>query len=304
MIKISVIIPCYNAENFIEKCLNSITTQTLNDIEIIVINDGSTDKSLDIINKHKNKNKLQIIDKKNEGASQTRNLGLEIANGEYIYFVDADDYLENEFVLEKVYNECKKNNLDILVFDYFKDNNDNKEYINFLKGDPIFSRETYLIGLIKERYWGGMCNKIIKKTLFIDNSIKFPKNIFLREDLITSCKLFYFANKIEKLEEPLYNYVIHKNQGTKTLSKEKAYSDEYDLYFELEFFFTTKEDVVEIKRILDLRKWNFYYHILRKEYKNLKIHKKIKKIINNSEKKYSENWNFLKKIKFYCKLKF
>lgn len=304
MLKITVVIPCYNAEIFIDKCLNSITNQTLNEIEIIVINDGSTDKSLDIINNHKNNNNLRIVDKKNEGTSQTRNLGIDLAKGEYIYFVDADDYLENKFVLEKIYNECKKNDLDILVFDYFRDNNDNKEYINFLKGDSTFSREAYLIGLIKERYWGGMCNKIIKKTLFIDNNIKFPKNIFLREDLVTSSKLFYYAKKIGKLEEALYNYVIHKNQGTKTISREKFYSDGYAFHLELENFFINKNNIPEIVEILELQKWNFCYHLLRKKYKNLKIYTEVKKNIKNSNNKYYKKWPLIKKLKFYYKLNF
>ena len=110
MPKISVIIPCYNVENYLDKCIESILTQTLSDIEIICINDGSEDNSLELLNNYASSDKrFTIINKKNEGVGIARNTGLAIAKGEYIYFVDPDDWIENNEVFEKIYTKLKKN---------------------------------------------------------------------------------------------------------------------------------------------------------------------------------------------------
>ena len=117
MPKISIIIPVYNVENYLSECLDSIISQTLKDIEIICINDGSTDNSLKILQEYKTKdNRITIIDKKNEGSGIARNLGMAGAKGEYIYFADSDDWLADCSVLEKIYNAAEKNCLDILIF--------------------------------------------------------------------------------------------------------------------------------------------------------------------------------------------
>lgn len=130
-IKISVIIPVYNTEKYLEKCLNSVLKQTLKEIEVIVINDGSRDSSRDILESYSIVENFRIINKKNEGASKTRNLGIEIAKGEFIYFMDADDYIEKDMLLE-MYNKAKEDKLDIVVCDYYNETLKTKEYIKNL----------------------------------------------------------------------------------------------------------------------------------------------------------------------------
>lgn len=113
MVKVSIIVPVYNVEKFLEKCLDSLVNQTLHDIEIICINDGSTDKSLEILKSFANKDKrITVIDKQNEGPSVARNVGLEKAQGEYIGFVDSDDWVDLDFY-EKLYNSAINNGADI-----------------------------------------------------------------------------------------------------------------------------------------------------------------------------------------------
>lgn len=115
MIKISVIIPVYNAEKTLKKCLDSILNQSLKEIEIILINDGSKDKSDGICQNYVKKDtRILYINKSNEGCSITRNLGIDIAKGKYITFVDSDDYLEKE-MYKSMYNIAKKDNSDIVV---------------------------------------------------------------------------------------------------------------------------------------------------------------------------------------------
>lgn len=117
---ISVIIPAYNVEKYIDKCLESVVNQTFKDIEIILINDGSTDKTDEKCLKWANRDKRIIfINKLNEGQGTTRNLGINIASREYIIFVDSDDWLELN-ALEEIYNYITKNNADVCLFDYYE----------------------------------------------------------------------------------------------------------------------------------------------------------------------------------------
>ena len=113
MYKLSVIIPVYNVENYLRECLDSITSQTVKDIEIICIDDGSTDNSPKILKEYQKKDsRIKIITKENGGQASARNLGIKKAQGEYIAFIDSDDFIESE-MLEKLYTKAKDNNLDI-----------------------------------------------------------------------------------------------------------------------------------------------------------------------------------------------
>ena len=123
MAKVSVIIPIYNTEKYLKECLNSVINQSLVDIEIICINDGSTDNSIEILNEFKKQDgRISVISQDNQGQAVARNKGLSLANGEYIYFMDSDDILDLT-ALEKVYSLSKENDLDLIIF----------KLINFIK---------------------------------------------------------------------------------------------------------------------------------------------------------------------------
>ena len=116
MIKLSIIIPVYNVEKYIPVCLESIINQPFKDLEIICVNDGSSDNSLSVLQSYKEKdNRITIIDKKNEGSGVARNTALAIAKGDYVYFVDGDDWLEDN-ALEKVVSKADELDTDILIF--------------------------------------------------------------------------------------------------------------------------------------------------------------------------------------------
>lgn len=135
--KVSVIIPVYNTDVYLDECISSISNQTLQEIEIICINDGSTDKSLDVLNNWKIKDeRIQVYSQENQGQSVARNYGIDVAKGQYIYFMDSDDILEKE-ALEFLYNEARYDQLDVLYFDaitFYESNELKDKHSNYIKG--------------------------------------------------------------------------------------------------------------------------------------------------------------------------
>ncbi len=203
MIKISVIIPVYNAEKTLKKCLDSILNQSLKEIEIILINDGSKDKSDGICQNYVKKDtRILYINKSNEGCSITRNLGIDIAKGKYITFVDSDDYLEKE-MYKSMYNIAKKDNSDIVVCGF---NILDEKYNHLEKVRPAKYLDKMEYFKIKNKCFNSPWNKIYKKELLKNNNIYFPKNTHMGEDLVFNVKAFYFAEKIDIVKECYYNY--------------------------------------------------------------------------------------------------
>ena len=210
-IKVSVVVPVYNAEKYLEHCISSIANQTLEDIEIIAINDGSTDNSLNILNKlsEKYNGKLKVINSNHSGAGGARNIGIENSSGEYIKFVDADDYLEVH-ILEKMYTIAKEkkvslvrgnNTVKIGIFKFEDKANfgdyDGNQVIDVKKDKDYIVKETPAIG-----------NKLIKSDLLKD--LRFPENTKW-EDLAIIPIVIASSEKIYHLDEPVYNYRVNMN---------------------------------------------------------------------------------------------
>lgn len=217
MIKISVIVPVYNMEKYLEKCLDSLVNQTLKEIEIIAVNDGSKDKSINILKKYSKKYKnIKIYDHDNQGISKTRNFGIEKATGEYIAFIDSDDYVDTR-MFEIMYKKAKKDNLDIVVCDYYN-YYENKNKIEKFKivdfKDTTISENKSLIFQINPSPW----NKIYKKELFEVKKYRFPIGIKY-EDLGYIPILLTEANRIGKVNIPLNYYLIRGNSETTTIDE-------------------------------------------------------------------------------------
>lgn len=204
MYKVSVIIPVFNSEDYLGKCLDSILNQTLIDIEIILIDDGSTDASLQIIKQYAKKyNNVKYISKANEGQAIARNIGIEMSTGDFICFVDSDDYIEST-MLQKLYENAIKNNSDIVICDYIEEYP--KKQIEkkslFINAENI--QKSYILSV------AGPCSKIIKTDIFKQNNLKFlEKNIY--EDLAIIPTLALYTQKISYCEEILYHYIIRTN---------------------------------------------------------------------------------------------
>lgn len=211
---ISIIVPVYKVEDYLEKCIESILNQTYKNIEIILVDDGSPDRCGKICDDYAIKdNRIKVIHKKNGGLSEARNYGINIASGEYILFIDSDDYIDKN-MCEILIKEAKKNDSDIVICNYYnvKENDyfinkmsitNNKILLTNLEMMKIFFLKGYSETII---VW----NKLYKKKLFYTNeNIRFPVGK-LHEDIFTIYKLYYIANKIVVVNKPLYYYVQRK----------------------------------------------------------------------------------------------
>lgn len=214
MIKVSVIVPVYNVEKYIDKCLKSLVNQTLSDIEILVINDGSPDNSQKIIDKYVKKySNVRCYVKKNGGISDARNYGLKYAKGEYIAFVDSDDYVDNT-MLEKLYNKAIEKSYDIVECDlHMVDDHGNliKDVYHTFSVDIFDEKKLkkYMINM-----YTSVWNKLYKRSLF-DSKIRFKKGVWF-EDVEFLYKLIPFVKSIGFVKENLYYYVQRGGSITKT----------------------------------------------------------------------------------------
>ncbi len=228
---ISVIVPVYNVEKYLPQCIDSILNQTEKNLEIILVDDGSLDNSGKICDEFSKKDdRIIVIHKKNNGLSSARNAGLEIARGNYIGFVDSDDWLDKT-MYEVLLKLLKENNSDISCCDFFKTANSNdsiphidNEIINSYNN--IESLNNFYNGLYTQTVvaW----NKLYKRELFKDISYPVGK---IHEDEGTTYKLYYKANKITYTNRPLYYYRITPNSIT-TSKFNKKRLDIIDVYDE------------------------------------------------------------------------
>lgn len=309
MTKVSVIIPVYNAEKTIEKCINSLLNQTFEDYELIIINDGSKDNTKILLEKFKDDNKVIIINKENEGIGKTRNLGIKKAKGEYITFVDSDDYVDKKMI-EKYYNFAYKNNLDLVTSTYTKVINGKlvswpgiKFDISNLKQNPrILNFVEY-----------GPCAKLYKRQMIIDNNIFFVENKKY-EDIPFVCKALLKSEFIGYLDESYYYYVINNNSETTTMDKRvfdildilKIINSDYEkedyIKDEVEFLIIDKVTTYMLQQRNQKDKKlmsdfiNEGYNFLNNNIKNWKQNKYYKK--TNLFKKLIKNHK--KVLKMYC----
>ena len=232
---VSVIVPIYNREKYIRECVESIINQTYKDLEIILVNDGSTDKSLEIINEYaKNDLRIRIINKDNGGLSSARNTGIEAATSEYIMYVDGDDFI-NERTVEDLINKAKKEDLDVVIYDFliFK-NNTYKTWkdINIENNKCITGKE-YLMRLLTDKGISSVCNKLWRRSLYIDNNIRHPINISYGEDGSTLPRLIVNAERVGKLSKSYYNYRINSSSMMMNDNiKYYQYVEAYNIAFE------------------------------------------------------------------------
>lgn len=213
MIKVSIIVPIYNTKKSLKKCIDSLINQTEKNIEIILINDGSTEDIDEIINLYDDK-RIKYFKRTNHGIGCTRNYGINISNGEYLMFIDSDDYILSDCV-SKMYEKAIKSNCDLVISDYLEERDGKtliKSFIDFK--DTSLKENSSLLNCINL----GPCNKLYKKDLLTNNNIKFAEKLKY-EDVPFVFKSLIFANKIGKINETLSVYVIHQNSETTTRDK-------------------------------------------------------------------------------------
>lgn len=241
--RISIIVPVYNVELYIRECLDSLISQTYENIEIIIIDDGSTDLSYDICKEYNDK-RIKLIQQKNKGVSMSRNLGLKESTGEYVMFVDSDDFLEID-ACSKLVEILEKNNLDVLMFNY---NNyiENKKYENknvcesficdnkYIKNKLIYTiLNPKLIPYKTEnnKFYGMsfIWNKIFKRKILFDNHILFEqknKKAYF-EDGVFCLDVFNNSNSICFTKTPLYNYRQINTSASKSYNSQILETNDY-----------------------------------------------------------------------------
>jgi glycosyltransferase involved in cell wall biosynthesis len=245
--KISVIVPVYNTEKYLSKCLDSLLNQTLNDLEVIVVNDGSTDNSQLIIEEYKTKeNRIKSIIKKNGGLSDARNVGIDAARGYYLAFIDSDDYVDLT-MFEEMVALAEKHQSEIVLCDLVKVDEKGIEFKDMPQSpqlpEKIILKENFTI-------FGEMgcfaCNKIYKKSLF--NSHRFKNGIHF-EDIELIPKLLLDSKIVSKINKPFYKYFERQDSITKTHTK-KGFDmflaiEEVTKYFNKSEY---KSEIEELKR--------------------------------------------------------
>lgn len=279
--KISIIIPVYKAEKYIHECIDSILAQTLTEFELILINDGSPDKSGDICDKYAEKdNRIKVIHKKNEGPSIARNIGINIAKGKYIGFVDSDDVISND-MYEKMYNNIINNNSDIVICGYSEINISKDKTTNltnplngknFIEGRAIRKEFEELISKNTILGYASLWNKLYCKKFIVKNNILINEKLKIAEDLCFNIEAILKAEKISSVNEALYSYrKINENSITnssrdifyeglnaskeilKTLEKNKIC---YDIYNKCEKYENSKIIMTYANRINGIIKSN------------------------------------------------
>ena len=234
MKKVSIIIPVYNLEKFIEKCVDSIVNQTLKEIEIILVDDGSTDQSGAICDNYvKKDDRIKVVHQKNMGLSGARNTGIKESTGKWFMIVDGDDWLESNAV-EELYNNAEKNNSDIFISSFYdnypekqvKDSFFNINELHFqTEEEKLYLQENCIS---RNKYTNMNCKtnlgvtwaRIYRKQFIVDNNLEFILGLKRTQDAIFNLYAFEYANKVDYLDIPVHHYRIWGNSASRKYSKD------------------------------------------------------------------------------------
>ena len=298
---ISIIIPVYKVEDYIHKCIDSVLNQSYENLEIFLVDDGSPDNCGNICDKYAMQdNRIKVIHKKNGGLSDARNAGLEISTGDFITFVDSDDYVSKDFISTLV-NLIQDFEADIAIspFIHFKD--DEKKVKRILSINKV-KTYTNVEGLINMFYQSDFDNnatsKLFRRELFSD--VSFPKGL-LYEDLATTYKLFLKSKKIVFINKFNYNYLLREDSIEGSLFNNKKFESLFTIVNELEKF---KVDNPKIQKAVNCRILSFLFHVLFETKKNSFEEKKIFKTIKKYRFKILKDSNARKKARFSAVLSY
>jgi len=219
---ISIIVPVYNSEKYLKKCLDSLVGQTLSDIEIIIINDGSPDNSQAIIDDYVSRYPeiIRAFSQENRGQSAARNLGISRAAGEFLFFVDSDDYIDTE-TCEKTYNKALCEDLDIVCFNFWNVKGEEKTFCDHCVIKDVDIVRKYILNE------SSPCNKIIRRSLFEESGLRFVEE-HIYEDLEMIPQFALYTNKIGYMEDAFYYYVIHEGS---TMNQKKYNKKLKSIYY-------------------------------------------------------------------------
>ncbi|MEG1311766.1 MAG: glycosyltransferase family 2 protein [Romboutsia sp.] len=315
--KVSVIVPVYNAEKVLARCVESILKQSYKNLELILINDGSKDKSIDIMRKYeKIDNRIKIIDNENNGVSETRNIGVRESSGEYIQFVDSDDYIELDMI-EKTMDFVEKENIDLVMSGLFLDIEGNNgietaiQTFEIAKCTDKINIASNVLSRLNGTYINSPVNKLYKKSIITDNNIVMDKNIDLGEDLIFNLEYLSFCNSVIFLEESYYHYCMQVEDNLTFKYREDKLELMEILYKKCKVYFEESNlDESKIKSLNGLFiKWMYSCFIdlnnrncplkFREKYNYIKLNIKKYKKITDEAYEMSSSLSILK-LTFLC----
>lgn len=241
-VKVSVIIPIYNAYDYLRPAMDSVLDQTLSDIEVICVDDGSTDHSLDILKEYRERDaRVRIITETNAGPALARNAGFKRARGEYVIFLDADDFFEPTLI-EKLYTAATENDLDIAIARYdiynskkavFRKNTEN-EHIRIFENGAVTSKNQYP-DYILQSTTGSAWNKLFKKSFLADKNIHFLPDVMMFEDVFFTVCALAFAERVSLVPEVLVHHRIY-NEQSRAKHFKKYFSQVPEVYLRIKEF--------------------------------------------------------------------
>lgn len=261
---VSVIVPVYKAENYLHKCVDSLLAQTFTDFEIILVNDGSPDRSGEICDEYAKKDsRIKVIHKENGGVSSARQCGIDNAQGEYTIHADPDDWVENN-MLEELYRKAKEEDADMVICDYYVEY---KNLTKYIKQQPsALDHKTVLRELFQQLH-GSCCNKFVRRTCYKRYDIHFPCDLKMYEDLFVIVSMVCHDLKISYLNRAFYHY----DQVVNPQSITNKTTHNYTQYFLLDKLLKSQLSPIDYQSIqLDLlvkKAWQEFMHSV--DFKNL-----------------------------------
>ncbi len=290
---ISIIIPIYNGEKYIDRCLKKIEEQSYKYYEVIIIDDGSKDNTKNICSYYLKRNdKIHYFYKENSGVSDSRNLGIDKAKGKWITFIDCDDYISKKYLSELV-NKIKKDT-DFVCSNYYNvkgteisecpikinDNLTKDNFIDMILNDKYVAKNKELLYKASRNVWG----KLYKKDILIKNNIRFKKNIKLFEDGIFQLEYLKYVNKIDITSESIYYYLLNEGSATHKYQKDRIIEDKEKIKFLNDYLNGKNIETFNLFKFDTLCSY-FKSTLFNKENKQNFIEKylTLKKIIKNNE---------------------
>lgn len=231
---ISIIIPIYNAELYLHRSIDSILSQTYTDIEVLLVDDGSTDRSGELCDEYANKDsRVRVFHKINEGVSSARNVGLDNAKGQWITFVDADDWIDKN-MYQELYNTAVSTQADIVLCSFYEYHGLGKTFLIeaiSTESDKIEILRNYILSFT------ALWNMLVHRTLYDTYKLRIPKHITNCEDFWLTVRLFYYAKQISSLHIPLYYYNRENVNSILNNPNEERRNSEYLSYIDTINFF-------------------------------------------------------------------
>ncbi|WP_054028516.1 glycosyltransferase [Bacillus sp. FJAT-28004] len=286
-IKVSVIVPVFNAEPYIALCIESLLSQTIRECEFIFVNDGSTDRSTSIIERYRQlDSRIILLQQSNQGVSMARNKGLEAASGAYIGFVDADDFIEAD-MYKRLYDAANKDECDIVLSNFESEIEGNyvlTKYpfpVNALLNDD-FIAQAVLPFFLKSDELNTACNKLYRKSLVMHSGIRFPRNVVLGEDGLFNMEAFSRAASLKYIDYTGYHYRETSGSATRDIIRKdyfhralEVYRTEPPAYYK---DLLEEEMIIHLKAIKLIHSVIAYVHIYLKPTNSLSVSKQIKYI--------------------------